>query len=50
MSVVMRYLIDQYRPVVSGDEAVALKSDSEAFRKFSDKHRGSLLMNADKVR
>lgn len=49
MSVVMTYLIESHRRLITESEAQFLKEDAGAFCEFAENVRGSLVMNANKV-
>ncbi|VDK28368.1 unnamed protein product [Gongylonema pulchrum] len=49
VSVVLNFLIDNFRHFVTETEARTLKNDNAAFEYFAERTRGSLVMNANKV-
>lgn len=50
MSAVLLYLLESYKPVTTPQEASFIRDDSLAFREFAEKTRGTLVINADRVR
>ncbi|VDN05000.1 unnamed protein product [Thelazia callipaeda] len=48
MSVVLDFIINSYHPFMTESQALIFKTDSEAYREFTETVRGSLVMDASK--
>ena len=49
MSMVLKFLLDHYRPLSKAEDISYITRDMDTFRSFSDQIRGSIVLNADKV-